>query len=303
MDLQRAALQLSAAADPSRLRLLVALRGGEASVGDLVTILQHSQPRVSRHLGLLVAAGLVEAFRESRSVYYRWAEIGLNPGLTAAVEALAASCDPTLTEDQRRWQTLGRQRELDALRRTLKLGRAPALQDGLGDPAFPNLLHTLLGPQPLGDVLVVGCGSGGLLSLLLSRARSGAGTDPSAAFRQLARARLRRTGLSHWTLRAAEAWALPFPREAFDLVVLQEAVGASTAREAVFAEVARMLRPGGRLLLLDRRLPTDPRLPKGLTARGFLVTGRRWLPGRSPDRALLLASRPVVSPTLKGTYA
>jgi DNA-binding transcriptional ArsR family regulator len=97
MNLAQAVLQLDAAAETSRLRLLVALLGGETTVGDLVAVLEQSQPRVSRHLRLLVEAGLVESFREGRSIYYRWSAPGLAAGVVRPVSAVAASDDPTLS--------------------------------------------------------------------------------------------------------------------------------------------------------------------------------------------------------------
>ena len=62
-----------------------------------------------------------------------------------------------------------------------------------------------------------------------------------------------------------------------------------------------MLRPAGRLLILDRILPTDSELSARLAALGFAVTRRQWLPGSTPDRALFLASRPEATLARTGT--
>ena len=111
MDLHQAVLQLNAAAEPSRLRLLGALLGGETTVGDLVAVLEQSQPRVSRHLRVLADALLLESFREGRSIYYRWSAPGLEASILTAVAALAGGNDETLARDRARLQKISRQRE------------------------------------------------------------------------------------------------------------------------------------------------------------------------------------------------
>ena len=301
MELTQAVLQLAAAAEPSRLRLLVALLSGETRVGDLAAVLEQSQPRVSRHLRLLAEAGLVESFREGRSIYYRWSVQGLEAGIVSSVGALAAGSDPTLARDRERVQKLSRQRERDALRRALRAGRARGLHGADADAGWADLLLTTLGAGPLGDILHVGCGSGELLRLLLPEARIAVGTEPSGHRRQVARARLRQGGLPRWTIRDAEPTQLPFEADAFDLVIVQDALSPVVELRKILAEAARVLRPAGRLLILDRILPTDGELSARLAALGFAVIRRQWLPGRAPDRALFLASRPGANLTRTGT--
>jgi len=305
MTLSQTVLQLDAAAEPSRLRLLVALLSGETSVGDLVAVLEQSQPRVSRHLRLLAEAGLVESFREGRSIYYRWSAPGLEAGIVSSVAALAAGSDATLARDRERQHKLSRQRERDALRRALRAGRARGLQGADTDTALADLLRTTLaptrGPRPLGDILQVGCGSGELLRLLLPAARSAVGTESSGHRRQVARARLRLAGLPHWTIRDAMPTKLPWTGADFDLVILQDVLGTGAEVQNILHEAARVLRPTGHLLILERILPTDGELSARLSALGFAVNRRQWLPGRTPDQALFLASRPEAHLARTGT--
>jgi len=312
MDVTQAVLQLDAAAEPSRLRLLVALLGGETSVGDLVAVLEQSQPRVSRHLRLLAEAGLVESFREGRSIFYRWTAGALDAGVAGSVTAVAASQDPTIARDRERLQKLSRQRERDALRRALRAGRGRGLHVADGDTALADLLRTTLvdqgrgtspepGTPPLGAVLNVGCGTGEVLRLLLPYSRLAIGTEPSGHRRQVARARLRQLAVPRWSIRDAEPARQPFEPGTFDLVVLQDLLG--DGFPATLAEAVRVLRPSGRLLILDRILPTDSDLVARVAALGLAVTRRQWLPGRAPDQALFLASRPVATTARTGTYA
>ncbi|MBL8200479.1 MAG: metalloregulator ArsR/SmtB family transcription factor [Chromatiales bacterium] len=314
MDLSQAVRQLDAAAEPSRLRLLIALLAGETSVGDLVTVLEQSQPRVSRHLRLLAEAGLVESFREGRSIFYRWSAEGLDAGVASSVAAVAASDDTTVARDRERLQKLARQRERDALRRALRLGSGRGLYVVDGDTGLAEALRAALADvpsaalagesPPLGAILSVGCGSGEVLRLLLPRARLAIGTEPLGHRRQLARARLRQAALPKWSIRDAGPARLPFEAGAFDLVILQDVLAPvrGDALQPILAEAARVLRPAGRLLILDRILPTDSELAARLAALGFAVNRRQWLPGRAPDRALFLASRPEPAHARTGTH-
>jgi DNA-binding transcriptional ArsR family regulator/precorrin-6B methylase 2 len=302
MTLEQIVSQLDAAAEPSRLRLLVALVRGETTVGDLVTVLQQSQPRVSRHLRLLLEAGLVESFREGRSVYYRWSAAGLAAGVASPVATLAASDDPTITADRQRLQALSRERERGALRRALRARRARGLHLSDGAAAIGDLVRGLPGGDPPGDVLVVGCGSGELIRVLLPAARLVMGTEPSGYRRQVARARLRQSGVPHWTIRDAEATALPVPSASFDIVILQDVLAAGAEAAAVLGEAVRVLREAGRLVILDRVLPTDVELSARLAALGCAITRRQWLPGRAPDRAVIEASRGRLTTARTGTH-
>jgi ArsR family transcriptional regulator len=300
MELERALSHLEAAAEPSRLRLLALLLPGEATVGDLVDVLGQSQPRVSRHLRLLAEAGLVESFREGRSIYYRLADTVLDDGIGDYLAALLRDPDPTISHDRERMLKSRRQREREALRRGTRPLRscAPPAQQVLAE-----LLDTLLGRDPLGEVLDVGAGAGNLLNLLASRARRVVGVDSSAAMRQLARSRLYDVGQARWTIRDADAGDLPFADGEFDLVILDEVLSPGVRPALILAEARRLLRANGRLLIFDRVLPVVRHLPTAsgggelserqlvalLRTAGFLVHGRQWLPGRAPDQALFLA--------------
>ncbi|MFZ1623375.1 MAG: metalloregulator ArsR/SmtB family transcription factor [Gammaproteobacteria bacterium] len=303
MELNQALSQLEAAAEPSRLRLLALLLPGEATVGDLVEVLGQSQPRVSRHLRLLSEAGLVESFREGRSIYYRLADAVLDDGIGDYLGALLRGPDLLLNQDRERMAQSRRQREREALRRGVRSIRASAAGTAPAEQALAESLEMVLGQTPLGDVLDVGTGAGGLLHFIAQRARRMVGVDTSAHMRQLARSRLYGAGRARWTIRDADAKALPFAAGEFDLVILDEVLGLSTQPELILAEAHRVLGTQGRLLILDRILPVVRRLPtvpagRELSERqlaallretGFTLRSRQWLPGRAPDRALFLA--------------
>lgn len=294
---------LKAAADPSRLRLLALLATGEATVGELVEVLGQSQPRVSRHLRVLSDARLVGHFRDGQCVYYRMAAEGAVAGLADGMVALARSGDALMTADQARLAGIRRRRERFAFaaptgpRRWAEPGVRPA------EAELQRALDDALGQGPIGDVLDVGAGAGVLLRLLSPRSRSAVGLDRSRGMRVLARSRLQEAGCARCTIRAGDMHELPFADVSFDLVVLDEVLSLSQRPQLALSEALRVLRPGGRLLVLDRVLPAALRLPSRGTQRALfenqlkamlgglgLRSGRpAWFPGRTPEYALISA--------------
>lgn len=297
---------LKASADPTRLRLLALLSAGEATVGEMVEVLGQSQPRVSRHLRILHAARLVSHFRDGQWVYYRLDPVQALAELVERVLAFARAGDEAIAADQARMHDIRRQRERYAF--AAPSGPRRWAEPAAGRPGEQLLrqgLDDILGPQAVGDVLDIGVGAGALLGLLAPRARSAVGLDISRGMRVLARSRLQQAGLAHCTIRAGDMHALDFPDLSFDLVVLDEVLAHSGAPQQVVAEAARVLRPTGRLLVLDRIRPAALRLPGAADAPAGLfenqlavmlrTAGLRpgtpaWFPARSPEFALLVAS-------------
>lgn len=319
MTLDGTLRQLTATAEASRLRLLAALLSGESTVGDLVAMLEQSQPRVSRHLRVLSEAGLLESFREGRSIYYRWSDAALGQGVAALVTALRAGSDATLAGDRARLGALRLRREQEALRRTLRAGKARGLRAVAATDQIAGLLAAVLGTARVRTALEVGAGAGDLLRWLLPRAGRVVGTEAAGHRRQLARCRLQATGEAHWTLRDAAPEALPFATGSFDLVLLTDSLGPSGSRAARLSAAARVLAADGRLLVFDHVLPrdqvpghplpsqspggvreaarlSDAALTADLAALGLQVTRRQWLTGPAPDRALFLATRAAAVP-------
>lgn len=304
MSLPIALNLLKAAADPTRLRLLVLLAAGEATVGELVEVLGQSQPRVSRHLRILTEAGLVGHFRDGQWVYYRLEADPAAVELVRCSVRLVGPADDQIVADQARMTGVRRRRERYAF--TVATGprrwAAPA-GERPDEQALVQALADTLGQEPLGDILDVGVGSGGVLRHLAPRARSAVGLDLSRGMRVLARVRLQEAGLGHCTVRAGDMHALPFPDSAFDLVVLDGVLALSATPELALAEARRVLRPAGRLLIFDRIAPAARRLPEqrhagmlyenqlAVMLRALGLRGGRaaWLPGRGPEHALITA--------------
>ena len=305
MSLDTAVQTLKAAGDPTRARLLALLSGGEATVGELQRILGQSQPRVSRHLRLLDEAGLVKKFRDGQWIYYRLASEPVMRDFALKVMQLAGADDATLATDSTALADVKRQRERDALSAV----SGTAIPFGTYSTARPEAsqlaeaLDELIADENLGDVLNVGSGAGSLLCQLGRRAKRIVGVDFSKRMRLLARSRVHQSGISNCTVRNGELGKLPFDDHSFDVVVLDEVLGAVTDRMVGLREANRVLRPGGRLIIADRLQPVarqlttsngaliENQLTAELSELGYRVVTRNWLPGRALEYALLLAVR------------
>ena len=315
MALSNAVALIKAAAEPTRLRLLALLSGGEATVGELVEILGQSQPRVSRHLKLLTDARLLNHFRDGHWVYYRLSAESAAPDVIAQVIELARAGDELLESDKMKLSGIRRRRERYA--HELSTGPrhlADPVLDRPADAEIAQALNEALGTGPLGDVLDIGTGSGTLLRLVGSRARNAVGLDAARGMRVLARTRVQEAGLAHCTIRGGDMHELPFPDHAFDVVILDEVLSLSSRPAVALREALRALRPAGRLLILDRIQPAARRLPNQLPERGLYenqlavllhelglkLVRRTWFPGRTLEHALFTAAV-AASPGRTGT--
>jgi len=311
MSIDLAARTLKAAAEPTRVRLLLLLGRGEATVGELQEILEQSQPRVSRHLRLLAEAGLVERFRDGQSIYYRLASEELPQAIAGIVGGATGVSDPLLLADRAALDRMRRARQRaafsgPALVAAAQTGGRPPLEE------LQAVLDELLAGLDFDDVLDVGCGGGALLPWLSQRAGRVIGADIARPMRLLARSRLQVAGLRNCTIRDADLNSLPFTDDAFDLVLLDEVLSRTQDSTAAWREVQRVLRPRGRVVILDRIEPAvrqlaanrqwlvENELIVALAAAGLRVTERRWLPGRALDYAAIVAS-PVISSERTGT--
>jgi ubiquinone/menaquinone biosynthesis C-methylase UbiE len=244
---------LKAMAEPTRLRLLVLLAAGELSVKDLTGILGQSQPRISRHLKLLAEAGLVERAPEGSWVYFRLAEGGQGGALARLVLDAVNRADPVLVRDRRRAEALREERERAA---------QAYFQAHAGEWDSIRALHVAeaeveaavaaaLGPGPFGLLVDLGTGTGRMLELLRERYRRGLGIDLSPAMLAYARAKLERTELRHAQVRQGDIYDLPVADQAADAAVMHQVLHFLSDPQRAVREAARVLAPGGRLLIVD----------------------------------------------------
>ena len=249
---------LRAAGESTRLRILALLAQGELTVSELCRILGQTQPRVSRHLKLLVDAQLLDRHSEGTSAFY--ASTRVEPGRTMlqAVLALVDSNDPTIAGDRRRLDEIRADRAEAAGQ---YFERIAELWDGVrslhvADTEVEAALlavadqHRVDG-MPIGSLLDIGTGTGRVLELFAGRVDRGLGIDSSKAMLNLARSNLTAAGHDHLSVRHGNIYALDVPPGAYDLAVLHHVLHFLYQPRAAITAAAAALRPGGLLIVVD----------------------------------------------------
>jgi ubiquinone/menaquinone biosynthesis C-methylase UbiE len=244
---------LRAAGDHTRLRLLALCARSELSVSELTGILGQSQPRVSRHLKLMVEAGLLERFPEGTHVFYRLAERASAAPLALALVALLQNDDPALNRDLSR---LNQVSDARAQKAQIYFQEVSVSWDHIRALHLPQeqlelALREAIGEKPVGDLLDIGTGTGRILEILSDRAERCVGVDFSTGMLAVARANLERAGLSHMQVRKGDMYQLPVQIESFDLAILHMVLHYSEDPSEVINEAARVLRAGARLFVVD----------------------------------------------------
>lgn len=244
---------LKAAAETTRLRLLALCAHGELTVTELTQILGQSQPRVSRHLKLLCDAGLLDRFREGTFAFYRLAERGASAELARVLVDAIPADDPTLALDLERLEAIKRARSESAAsyfrENAARWHEIRSLH--VPEREVEEALLRLLPDGGVEDLLDVGTGTGRMLEVLGPQARRAIGVDQSREMLSIARTKLEEVGLRHCHVRQADMYQLPFSSGSFDAVVIHQVLHFAETPADLLAEAARVLRPGGRLLVVD----------------------------------------------------
>jgi ArsR family transcriptional regulator len=244
---------LKAAAEPTRLRLLVLCAHSDLTVSDLTQILGQSQPRISRHLKLLVEAGLLDRIREGNWAYFRLAPHGRRAQLVQTLVDSLPEDDPMLALDLKRLEEIQQaraERAQDYFRRNaVRWDSIRALY--VDEIEVERALLELLPPGGVGEYLDVGTGTGRILATLAPSVGRGIGVDLSREMLAMARVNLERAGLRNCELRQADMHQLPLASDSVDLVTFHQALHYGATPGAAIAEASRVLRPGGLLVVAD----------------------------------------------------
>lgn len=246
MDLDAWSACLRVLSDATRVRLLALLEREELTVAELSAITRLAQPRVSTHLARLKEHGLVRDRRAGVSAYYRFAGDEMDAGQRALWRALSEGTDDALlrTDAERLPDILAaranEQNWADSVAGDMERHYSPGRTwEALARSALPLL-------EP-GDVLDIASGDGVLAELLAPHSHHYVCIDSNTRVVTAARERLRR--FAHVEVSQGDMHALPFADGRFDLVILMHALTYATHPAQAVAEAARVLRPGGRLLL------------------------------------------------------
>jgi ArsR family transcriptional regulator len=254
-------------ADPTRLRLLRVLSRDRFNGRELTAILGLAQSGVSRHLSLLQKDGLVTEDRDGGFLYYHLVDAAPHErhgALRALLDAefAAHAGDRLVRQDEARLQDVLRVRKesFDAH------GDARQLVPGRSWAAWARALGHLL---PALEVADIGCGEGYLAVEAAAWARRVIGIDRSDDVLERAKGLAERRRVSNIEWKKGDLARLPLRDSAVDVALLSQSLHHASDPERALAEAARILRPGGRLLIMD------------LTAHG-----ETWVKARFGDRHL-----------------
>jgi ubiquinone/menaquinone biosynthesis C-methylase UbiE len=243
-----------ALADPTRLRVIVLLRAMELSVGELAQVLGQSQPRVSRHVRILIEAGLVERRKEGSWVF-------LSLGAKARVEPLFTLLDGWTALDGEDPWTVADAARLAAVRADRAAAAERYFESHARDWDELRSLHVAeseveaaiaraLDGAGIGRLIDIGTGTGRMIELFGREAEHALGVDRSPEMLRLARVKLAEAGLEA-DLRQGDMYALPLPAGSADTVTIHQVLHYAQQPAAAVAEAARLLAPGGRLVIVD----------------------------------------------------
>ncbi|MGB5778046.1 ArsR/SmtB family transcription factor [Allopontixanthobacter sediminis] len=250
---------MRALADPTRLRMMRLLGVMELAVGELAQVLGQSQPRVSRHIGILCDAGLAERHREGSWVFLRAQSAAGRPvveavaGLLAAAEEQDTEFRATCEEDRRQLAAIRAARDESAANyfaaHAQDWDRLRSLHSP--DAQVEAQLLDALGDAPLGALLDIGTGTGRMAELFAPRAASIVALDKSLDMLRVARAKLQHLPAGGAELVQGDFANLPFAAHRFDTVLLHHVLHFAQDPATAIAEAARVTKPGGRIVIVD----------------------------------------------------
>lgn len=298
-----------ALADPTRLRIVALLRAMELSVGELAQVLGQSQPRVSRHIRILVDAGLATRRREGSWVFLVPAPSAIAEPLFALLDAATdVESDQSAIADAALLAAVRADRAAAAERYFAShAGQWDAIRSlHVADSAVEARMRAMLGDD-IGVLVDIGTGTGRMIELFGDAARHAIGVDRSPEMLRLARAKL--DGRTGWELRQGDIAALPLGDASAHTVILHQVLHFIPAPEAALAEAARLVAPGGRILIADfaphdheelraqdahARLGfSDAQIGGWLGAAGLALTATETLDGGALTVKLWLGTRPA----------
>lgn len=250
-----------ALADPTRLRIMRLIGAMELAVGELAQVLGQSQPRVSRHVGILCDAGLAERRREGSWVFLRAPSIADSSSpLTEAAQRLLAVAERADAQFARQCEE--DRRKLTAIRSARQetaesyFARHAEEWDDLRrlhspDRMVETALTEALGDEPLGQLLDIGTGTGRMAEIFAERAERIVALDKSLEMLRIARAKLQHLPTERVQLVQGDLAALPFDADQFDTVLLHQVLHFAQEPRTALAEAGRVIRPGGRIAIVD----------------------------------------------------
>jgi SAM-dependent methyltransferase/biotin operon repressor len=239
---------LRVAADPNRLRILLLLNGEELSVAELQEILAMGQSTISTHLSQLKQAGLVEDRRTGKNNLYR-----LSPSDGGPVDQILAQAEqeiPEAARDQAARRRVLRKRQ-DKARAFFDSVAGRLNRNYVPGKSWKSLAEALLRLLPPATIADLGAGEGSFALLLAQRATRVIAVDSSAGMIEVGREEARRNGIGNIDFRLGDMEEIPIGAGEVDLVWISQSLHHALHPERALQEAARILAPGGRVVILD----------------------------------------------------
>jgi ubiquinone/menaquinone biosynthesis C-methylase UbiE len=238
-------------ADPTRARLMHLLQAEELSVAEIQEILGMGQSRISTHLAQLKRAGLVQDRRVGKNIYYGWAgggPIGL-PELRSLI-ALATHEMPEADSDRSALNHVLAKRK-DRAREYFNKLAGKFGRSYCPGRSWQGLAHLLLTLVPPIDVADLGAGEGTLSQLLAKRARKVIAIDNSERMVEVGTELAKEHGFTNLEYRLGDLEDPPLGEHSIDLAIFSQALHHANSPQKALAAAHRVLRSGGRLVVVD----------------------------------------------------
>lgn len=240
---------LRVVADPNRLRILLLLKAEELSVAELQEILVMGQSTISTHLSQLKTAGLVEDRRIGKNSLYRLTT-GNGNDVLADLLTRAEREIPEAAHDKTTARRVVKKRQ-DKMRAFFDSVAGRLGKDYVPGKSWKSLAEALLRLMPPMTIADVGAGDGSFSLLLAQNATKVIAVDASAKMIEFARDQARRHHIKNVDYRLGDMEELPIDDESVDLVFFSQSLHHALHPDRAVSEAARILRPGGRIAVLD----------------------------------------------------
>jgi ubiquinone/menaquinone biosynthesis C-methylase UbiE/biotin operon repressor len=239
-------------ADPSRLRILLLVEREELSVAELQEILGMGQSRISTHLAQLKQAGLVEDRRNGKSILYRLKQSARSNGFSQMLIVLrqAAAEIPEAEQDSEALRLALRRRQ-DKMRAYFDELAGKFGRNYVPGRSWQGLAETLLTLMPPMVIADLGAGEGTFSQLLARRSKKVIAVDNSEKMLEYGRELARKHGVKNLEYRKGDLEAVPIRDDTVDLAFFSQALHHAQHPERAVAEASRILKPGGRIVVLD----------------------------------------------------
>jgi ubiquinone/menaquinone biosynthesis C-methylase UbiE/biotin operon repressor len=241
---------LRAAADPTRLRILLLLKAEELSVAELQEILVMGQSTISTHLSQLKHAGLVEDRRTGKSSFYRLTTTSGRGGVLEEILGQAGGETPEAATDLAAMRSVVKKRQ-DRMRSFFDSMAGRLGKDYVPGKSWKSLAEALLRLMPPMTIADLGAGDGTFSLLLAQRAKHVIAVDSSARMLEVGREQAARHGIENVELRQGDMEEPPIEDAAVDLVFFSQSLHHALHPERAVRQAFRILRPDGRIVILD----------------------------------------------------